>query len=518
VSSELLLAIDAGTGSCRAVLFASDGRQVAVSQREWVHVEPEGVPGGQDFDVEANWQLIVLCIRDAMAVANAKAQDIRAVSSTSMREGIVLYGKDGNEIWACPNVDSRAGDEARQLVEEELAEKIYRASGDWVSITSSARLLWLARHRRDIIDQVAGLGMLSDWILFRLSGEKSTEASCGSSSGMFDLAQREWSTSITGLVGLDASVLPAVVASGTVVGKVSTAASQQTGLAPGTLVVAGGADTQLGLLGAGIVPGEFTVVAGTFWQSAMLLNEPLIDPEMRLRTLCHVLDGQWMLEGIGFYCGMAMRWCRDAFWPNETAQALRDGVDPYTLMESAASGCAPGSNGVIAIMSNLMNAKRWTHASPSFLQFDVTNPSGSGRGACVRALEEAAAYVARGHRDIIGSLAEMPDEIIFTGGAAKGSLWPQLMADVLGVQVHVPAVIESSALGAALCAGTGAGIFSCLEDNREQLRQWQRTYEPSPDAVSAYDDLYETWTRVYSKMLELSEEGLLKPLWRAADV
>jgi autoinducer 2 (AI-2) kinase len=517
VSSELLLAIDAGTGSCRAVLFASDGRQVAVSQREWVHVEPEGVPGGQEFDVEVNWQLIVECIKEAMAHANARAQDIRAVSSTSMREGIVLYGKDGEELWACPNVDSRAGDEARQLVEEGLAEKIYRESGDWVSITSTARLLWLARHRRDIIDQVTSLGMLSDWILFRLSGEKSTEPSCGSSSGMFDLAKRTWSTSITNLVGLDANVLPAVVPSGTVVGKVSAEASRQTGLSPGTFVVAGGADTQLGLLGAGITPGEFTVVGGTFWQSAMLLNEPLIDPEMRLRTLCHVLDGQWMIEGIGFYCGMAMRWCRDAFWPTETARALEEGLDPYTLMESAAAACAPGSNGVLAIMSNLMNAKHWTHASPSFLQFDVTNPAGSGRGACVRALEEAAAYVARGHRDIIGSLTALPGDVIFTGGAAKGSLWPQLMADVLGAPVHVPAVIESSALGAAICAGTGVGIFSSLEENREQLRQWQRTFEPSRGAASTYDGLYDHWTRVYAKMLQLSDEGLLKPLWRAAD-
>jgi autoinducer-2 kinase len=91
------------------------------------------------------------------------------------------------------------------------------------------------------------------------------------------------------------------------------------------------------------------------------------------------------------------------------------------------------------------------------------------------------------------------------------------MANVLGAQVHVPAVIESSALGAAICAATGVGIFSSLEENRAQLRQWQRTFDPSPDAASTYDGLYDHWTRVYTKMLELSDEGLLKPLWRAAD-
>ncbi len=115
---------------------------------------------------------------------------------------------------------------------------------------------------------------------------------------------------------------------------------------------------------------------------------------------------------------------------------------------------------MIAILSNVMNAKRWAHASPSFLQFDIGDPVASGRGACVRAIEEAAAYVARGHRDIITGLTGLPfGEVVFTGGAGRGQLWPQIMADVLGVPVHIPAVTESSALGAAICAGVGAGVY-----------------------------------------------------------
>src|SRR3984957_1612730 len=221
---------------------------------------------------------------------------------------------------------------------------------------------------------------------------------------MFALAARRWSPSITALAGLPAEVLPPVVDPGTVVGEVSAAAAAATGLRAGTAVVAGGADTQLGLLGAGVAVTEYTVVGGTFWQNTVLLGEPLIDPEARLRTLCHVSPGEWMLEGIGFYCGMSMRWFRDAFCDTEVALARSLGVDPYVVMEEAAGQVPAGAGGVIAIMSNVMNAKRWAHASPSFLQFDLANPAASGRGACVRAIEEAAAYVARGHRDIITSL------------------------------------------------------------------------------------------------------------------
>jgi autoinducer-2 kinase len=514
-----LLAVDAGTGSCRALLFTAAGEQVAVSLREWTHREPPGVPGGQDFDVEANWLAIAACIRDALRLADATGADVAAVAATSMREGIVLYDRGGTEIWACPNVDSRAVVEAGDLIAEGAAERIFADAGDWVSITSPARLRWLARHRPDIFAGIHGLGMLSDWIVYRLAGVRVTEASCGSSSGMFRLADRTWSEPIAEICGISSAVLPEVVNPGTAVGVVTAEAADQTGLRAGTPVAAGGADTQLGLLGAGVRAGEFTVLAGTFWQNTMLVNAPLIDPAIRLRTLCHVTPGEWMLEGIGFYCGMAMRWYRDAFCDSEMSVARSRGVDPYVVMEEAAANVPPGSNGVIAILSNLMNARRWVHASPSFLQFDVSNPAGSGRASCIRAIEEAAAYVVRGHLDIIGELTNAPvTELTFTGGAAKGTLWPQVIADVLGLPVNVPAVTESSALGAALCAGRGAGFYSSLADLEGDLRKRAAAFEPDPAAVVAYDDSYAAWRQIYQRMLDLSEDGLLNPLWRAAGV
>ncbi len=517
MSGPYLLAIDAGTGSCRALLFTEAGEQAAVSLREWTHHEPPDAPGGQDFDVETNWALITACVRDALRGAGATGADVAAVAATSMREGIVLYDRDGRELWACPNVDSRSAREAAELVADSSAEAIYREAGDWVSITSPARLRWLARHRPGLLASADGLGMLSDWITYRLAGVQVTEPSCGSSSGMFNLAARTWSERIARVCGIDPAVLPEVVDPGTVVGQVTGAAAEQTGLRPGTPVVAGGADTQLGLLGVGAAAGEFTVLAGTFWQNTMLVAAPLIDPQTRLRTLCHVTPGEWMLEGIGFYCGMAMRWFRDAFCDAEIAAARERGVDPYVVMEEAAAKIPPGAGGVYAILSNLMNARRWVHASPAFAGFDLSSPAGTGRAACVRAIEEAAAYVVRGHLAVISELTgARVGELTFSGGAAKGTLWPQVIADVLGLPVRVPAVTESSALGAALCAGRGAGVYASLTDLAGPLRQRAASFEPDPAAVAAYDDRYSRWRQLYPRMLELSEDGLLNPLWRAA--
>src|SRR6185503_17835210 len=269
--------------------------------------------------------------------------------------------------------------------------------GDWVSITSPARLLWIREHEPATFAAVAHLGMLSDWVLYRLTGRFVTDPSSGSSSNLFDLAGRTWSPESLEIVGLSPAVVPEVVEPGTVVGIVSAAAAEATGLAAGTPVVAGGADTQLGLVGIGVVrPGQVTIVGGSFWQTTVVTDSPLIDPEARLRTLCHAVPGHWMTEGIGFYAGIAMRWYRDAFCELERAEAARRGVDPYVVMEEAATAIPAGSNGLVGGFSNVMDAKRWVQASPSFLGFNVDDPIGSGRTAAIRALEEQAAYASRG--------------------------------------------------------------------------------------------------------------------------
>jgi autoinducer 2 (AI-2) kinase len=171
---------------------------------------------------------------------------------------------------------------------------------------------------------------------------------------------------------------------------------------------------------------------------------------------------------------------------------------------------------VLGIFSNLMEAKRWVHASPAFLQFDISSPSTSGKKECFRAIEEAAAYVSRGHLEIVEEVSgRSVDEVVFTGGAAKGKLWPQILADVLDVPVRIPHVKESTALGAAVCAGVGAGLFSSLAD-AAGLVQLEATIEPDPGAAAAYRNLYDQWRAVYDRVLDISEDGIVRPLWRAA--
>jgi autoinducer 2 (AI-2) kinase len=513
-----VMAIDLGTGSCRAIIFDELGAQVALGQREWSHATLPRFPGSQVFDTARNWQLICECTREALSRSGLPASAIRGVSSTSMREGMVLWDAAGREIWACPNVDSRAVEEAGELVRSGAAERLYDIGGDWVAITSPARFRWIRRHEPEVARTAAHVSMLSDWALVKLCGEFATDPSCGSSSDLFDLRRRAWSPELIELVGYDPAIFPPVLEPGTVMGRITGTAAEQTGLAAGTPVVMGGADTQLGLLGIGVAePGRRTVVAGSFWQTTVVTSDCLIDPQRRLRTLCHVLPGMWMTEGIGFYCGITMRWFRDAFCDTEKAEASRRGVDAYVVMEEIAAKIPPGSNGVWGIFSELMDAKRWIHASPSFLGFNVDDPVGSSRAACIRAVEESAAYVALGHLRVIDELTgESRREAVFTGGSSKGQLWPKIIADTLGVTVRIPVVKESTALGAAFCAGRGAGMYDDLAEVAGRLVRFERTIEPDPDVHARYLELYGRWREIYTRQLAMVDAGLLPPLWRAA--
>ncbi len=345
-----LPALDAGTGSCRAALFSLDGQLAALAQREWSHQPEDGIPGSQSFDLAGNWALICACIREVLGRVASPAA-VRAVGCSSMGGGLVLYDRAGHELWACANGDARAGQEAAVMLADGTAAELYRLGGGWISLSAAPRLAWVRRHRPGLWAAASRLSMIADWMVFRLTGTLATEASIGSTSGLFDLGRRTWSPELATLGGLDPGWFPEVVEAGTVVGQVSALAFSRTGLTAGTPVVAGGLDTALGLAGPGqAVPGRLTVTGGSFWKQTVVAPAPVVEPAGRLRSICHVRPGQWLVEGISWYAGFALRWLRDG--------AVSRPVG-YAELEELAAAVPPGARGLTA---RLARADAWTWA------------------------------------------------------------------------------------------------------------------------------------------------------------
>jgi len=518
MNKSYLLAIDAGTGSIRAVLFDTAGNQLGVYQREWEHPEDPRYPGSMDFDWVKNWELAKECIHGVLADCAVPAEKIVSISTTCMREAIVLYDAQGNEIWACANVDARSNDEVASLVKQnpELEKEIYRISGQTYALGALPRLLWVKDKLPEIYEQVDKVSMINDWLAYKLTGVLATEPSNGSTTGIFDLKRRTWDTSIPERLGLKSSIFPKVVECGNLIGTVHDKAAKETGLAVSTPVIAGGGDAQMGTIGVGAVrKNQAAVFGGSFWQYEFNTDSSETDPACRVRVNCHGIPSLWQYEAIAFKPGLAMRWFRDAFCTEEVRQAKETGRGVYELLDEGAKQVPPGSYGMIFTFSDVMNFIAWRHAAPTFTDFDF-DPQKFSKFTFYRAIMESAALVTKGHLELVHeATGNLPEEIIFAGGAAKSPIWCQILADVLGLPVNVPVVKEATALGTAILGGYGVGIYADIADAASSLVVSEKTYVPNPDNVAVYQQSYEKWKKVYKAQLALSDTKTTRYMWAA---
>ncbi|RLA72518.1 MAG: autoinducer-2 kinase [Epsilonproteobacteria bacterium] len=518
MSGRYFMTIDAGTGSGRAVIFDTQGNQVSIAQEEWTHLSEPGVPNSMGFDFRENWKLLSRCISGAITKANIKSSEIAAVTATSMREGIVLYDAQGKELFAVANVDARADREVAEFNADypNAERRFYAQSGQTFALGALPRLMWVKKNRPKLYEQTVSLNMISDWVLTKLSSVIASEPSNAGTSGVFSLEKRQWVPEMAKELGLKDDIFPPVYEPSTIIGEVTAKAADETGLTSGTPVVMGGGDVQLGSAGLGVVkPGEVAILGGTFWQQLVNMPTPATDPDMDIRINPHVIPGISQAEGITFFSGLVMRWFRDTFCNEEKALAVKQGLDPYVLLEKMANEIPVGSHGILPIFSDAMHYGKWYHAAPSFLNLSL-DPAKSSKAALFRSLEENAAIVSHLNLEAIFAFTGVQtDTITFAGGASKGPLWCQILADVTGKQIQIPAVNEATALGGAFATGVAVGEYGSIEEAAKSLVSWNKTYESNRTNTALYADIAAKWKEAYAAQLSLVDKGITTSMWKA---
>jgi len=510
------MAIDAGTGSVRAVIFDTKGNQISMSQSEWIHIEEKGVANSMSFDCVNNWKLVLKCIKESIEKAKIDAKDIVSVSSTSMREGIVLYDNNGVEIFAVANVDARASKEVQYLKEQfdGVEEEFYALSGQTFALGALPRIMWLKNNKPELYESVQNISMISDWILYKLSGIIASEPSNAGTAGIFNLERREWISFMAKKVGIKDDIFPEVYETGDVIGTVT---NPFCALDSETLVVMGGGDVQLGSAGLGVVEdGDVAILGGSFWQQVVNMPSATVPPkDMSIRVNPHVIPQLSQAEGITFFSGLVMRWFRDAFCDMEKIEALKRGIDVYELLEEKASNVPVGAYGIIPIFSDSMKYGKWYHAAPSFLNLSI-DPTICNKASMFRSLQENACIVSDINLKKIESFSGIKTEkIVFAGGASKGKLWCQILSDVTGCVVKIPNVTEATALGAAMAAGVGAGIYKDLKSAAKELVSWNKEYTPNMQNYELYKSVKETWQKAYNEQLKLVDDNITTSMWKA---
>jgi autoinducer 2 (AI-2) kinase len=356
--------------------------------------------------------------------------------------------------------------------------------------------------------------MIGDWILAKLSGMIATDPSNGGTTGIFSLKERSWVAEMATKVGLKDDIFPPVLEVGTLMGNVTNVES---GLCIYTKVVMGGGDVQLGSAGLGVVKeGQVAILGGSFWQQVVNIKADVVPPkDMGIRVNPHVVTGLSQAEGITFFSGLVMRWFRDAFCEMEKLEAKERGIDAYAVLEEKASDVPVGSYGILPIFSDAMKYGKWYHASPSFINLSL-DANVCNRASMFRSLQENACIVSainlKKIKDFTGIEIE---EIVFAGGASRGALWSQILADVTGCRVKIPKVTEATALGTAMSAGVGAGIYGSLVEASNALVKWDKEYLPNRLNFDKYNVIQKKWCDVYESQLALVDRGLTTSMWKA---
>ena len=483
-----LLGLDIGTTSMKCALYNADsGRVVRTASRPTPVNHPQ--PGWSEHDPLELWNAAANCIREAAQAAGPDLNGIAGLAISSMAEAGVLVDAQGQPL--APVIawyDRRSEPQAAWVEQQTGVEPLYRITGQRASPSFGVtKLLWLRDERPDLFSRGVMWQPVPAYLMARLCGQPAVDYTIAARTLLFDQHSLNWSAVLCETFGLDPSLLPPVYPGGTPIGRLSAAAAAATGLPPGTSCVLGGQDHLCASLAAGGHQSG-TIVDSTGSASALLLLLPrfLPDPALAWRSYAcyaYVLPGLFALKGALKAAGSAIEWL---------ARQLSNGHDiDYAKLEAAAAQGAGKRAGPLwlphLIGSGSPEGDRFSSAAMVGVQFE------HDRGDLFRGMLESIAFWLRRNLDDMRALtgAEI-SQVRLIGGVTRLRLLSQLKADVLNQPVIVPLVPESAAVGAALLAGIGAGVFSSPADAVASLRYGCEQIDPIPGHVDWYETMYQT--------------------------
>ena len=483
----LLLALDQGTTSSRAIVFDAEGREVAVAQKELRQIFPQ--PGWVEHDPLEIWRDQLAVAREALRRAGCRGADIAAIGLTNQRETTVLWERTTGRPLANAIVwqDRRTADSCAKL-RAAGAEALVRAKTGLLldPYFSATKLAWLLEHVPGARDRARrgelAFGTIDSWLAWNLSGGRLhvTDPSNASRTSLFDIHAGDWDEELLALFGIPREVLPRVVRSS---GRCGEAAPDLFGAAIPLGGMAG--DQQAALFGqachgAGMAKNTY----GTGCFLLMHTGEAAVASQNGLVTTCAAQTGEareYALEGSVFIGGAVVQWLRDGLG------LIRQAADIEPLAASV-----PDAGGVVFVPAFAgLGAPHWNPDARGTLA-GLTR--GTSAAHIARAALEAIAFQTAELVQAMAADCGRPlAELRVDGGATANNLLMQFQADLLGVPVVRPRIQETTALGAAYLAGLAAGVWN----SREQIAaHWtrERSFEPALPRAAALARMAE-WRR-----------------------
>jgi glycerol kinase len=474
-----LLAIDQGTTSTRAILFDAALAPVATAQQEFPQIYP--APGLVEHDPEAIWATTVETVRAAMAKAGVGAKDIAALGITNQRETSIVWDRATGRpihnaiVWQ----DRRTADVCAALQQDGHEPAVAARTGLLLDpYFSATKIAWLLDHvegaRAAAQAGRLAFGTVDSFLLWRLTGGKvhATDATNAARTLLLDISSGSWDAGLCDLFSVPPALLPDVR---DCAGEFGTTSSDLFGGPIRILGMAG--DQQAATVGQGCFsPGMMKATYGTGCFALLNTGEaPVASKRRLLTTIAYQLGGKrtYALEGAIFIAGAAVQWLRDALKVIGTAPDV-----------NALAAAADPAEEVYLVPAFVGLGAPWWDAQARGALFGLTRKSGVPELA--RATLEAVGYQTR---DLLEAMrADWPaagtDTVLrVDGGMAASDVTMQFVADILAAPVDRPAVMETTALGAAYLAGRAAGLCPDLPGFAAMWKR-ERRFEPSMDTTA----------------------------------
>lgn len=496
-----LLGIDVGTSGTKALLIdvSKGGEVVGSTTKTYPLYTPK--PQWAEQEPEDWWQATVAAIAELLDVSGVDPKDVKGMGLSGQMHGAVFLDENNQVLrpailWC----DQRTQAECDWITETVGPEKVVEYTCNPVLTGFTAgKIIWLRNNEPAVYSQVRKVLLPKDYIRLRLTGEFATEVSDASGTSLFNVKKRDWATEVLDAIDIPRDWMPKAYESPEVSGRITAEASALTGLAEGMPVVGGGGDQAAGAVGNGIV--EQGIISSTVGTSGVVFafaDEPVVDPSLRVHTFCHAVPDKWHVMGVMLSAGGSLRWYRDAFADAERCVSRALNRDPYDVMSEEAALALAGSEGLVFLP--YLTGERTPYPDPNArgVFFGITLRH--DKPHFVRSVMEGVAY---GLRDSFAILDEMNvpiREVRASGGGARSAVWRQIQADVTGHDHVTINVDEGPALGVALLAGVGTGIFGSVEEACRSFIKVVDTTASDQQAKAVYDNYYPIYQSLYTSL------------------
>jgi sugar (pentulose or hexulose) kinase len=478
--ADVLIAVDVGTSGARASGFDVSGAPLDEVRRSYPTYLP--AEGWAEQDAR-RWQSAALSALGALVRSLGPRGRVRAVAVTGQCPSVVPL--DRRDLPLGPGIiyrDNRATAEADWMREKFGDRELHELTGHVpAAFHVAAKVIWLRAHQPGVFAATRRFVQPTDYVALGLTGNATTDWSMAAATALLDLRARRWAPELLAALGLDEAMLPAVVPSWSIAGEIRPKLARRLGLPVGVPVVAGAGDSIACALGAGVTgAGPVSEMAGSSSCFNSVVAEPL--PDRDVTHYPSITGPRGYVTEVGINTtGEAVDWLVGLFY----GRVRRAG---YISLEQAVAGSPPGAGGLV-FAPVLGDGERDDPA----LRGAVTGLSlRHDRGAVARAALEGIACGVRARLEVLGRTSAPATELRVSGGGAGMAVWNQIKADVTGIPV-VRVAGDSTAAGAAMLAGLGAGIY---RDAAEAVAAGYRPLgraEPDPAHRTLYDDLYERY-------------------------